>query len=336
MLRAGPKEDPLDFRSRGGGKQAVADKSRHQPGQEKNGNTGPQQKQTNQNAKPSQEASRTKDKLQAGQKLDKNSTAKGTDASKQTNSAGAQQAKDAKAQIQQLKQNIKQEKQPQQDAGPSPERVAAGAAVGNPAFTTGGAMLGVDMGMLAAGGAMIDAWRFVSSLSKDQSEDYEVNPQPAPRSSLTDMPGIDKLADDIDANEAEIEIKTLEFQEAEIAGIEAQYTDNTEHHEWREEYGVDHHEVEAPAGTNVEDLNKVVEKPDQFDIDYVGMNLRDVQLKYNYDRQPQTASHELHLAVREHGDAVMRVRQPARDDYELPPPELAKLDKYADQVMSLG
>lgn len=338
MLRAGPKEDPLDFHANGGGKADIAAKNRQQPEQQNNGDTAPQHKQAeqqlSQNDTPSQEATKVKDKLQAGQQLDKNSTAKGTDASKQTNSAGAQQAKDAKAQIQQLKQNIKQE-QPQQDAAPSPERVAAGAAVGNPAFATGGAMLGVDMGMIAAGGAMIDAWKFMSSLAQDQSSSFGETQEPAPRSPMADMPGIDTPGDDAEQM-ADAEIKALEAQEAELAGIEEAYAENTEHHEWREEQAIDHHEIAAPAGTSADIVHEAERKPDEFDIDYVGMNLRDVQLKYGYDTQPQEAVDQLHAATHTHGDAAMTARKPASDEYELPPPELAKIGQYADQVMSFG
>jgi hypothetical protein len=336
VLRAGPKEDPLDFRGRDGGKQDVAEQKRQQePGQEKHGHAAPH-KQTahaRKDAKPSQEAAKTKDKLQAGQKLDKNSTAKGTDASMQTNSAGARQANDAKAQIQQLKQNIKQDQHPQQTVSPSPERAAAGAAVGNPAFATGGAVLGVDMGMIAAGGALYDLWKFTNSLGQDISSSFDETNTPAPRSPLADMPGVDTSEDDTDAG---AELKALEAQEAELAGIEREYTENTQHHEWREEHGVDYHAIEAPAGEDVQELNKVEEKPDAFDIDYVGMNLRDVQLKYNYDKQPQEAASQLHTATREHGADAMKVRNSISDEYELPPPELAKIGKYADQVMSFG
>ena len=333
MLQAGPKEDPLNFGAEGGGKQDIAAKRGQQPGQQQNGNTAPQQKQADQNVKPSQEAAKVKDKLQAGQALNKNSTAKGVEASKQTNAAGAQQAKDAKAQIAQLKQNIKQE-QPQQDTGPSPGGVAAGAAVNNATFATGGAMLGVDMGLIAAGGAMVDAWKFMNSVAQDKSEPFQTN-APSPRSSLADMPGIDTPDDGADGD-AGAEIQALEAQEAELAGIQDHYTENTEHHEWREDYGVDYHDIEAPAGTNVQDLNMLAEKPDQFDIDYVGMNLRDVQMRYNYDSQPQTAANELHVAVHAHGGNALQAGKPASQSHELSPPEMARLGQYADQVMSLG
>ena len=335
MLQAGPKEDPLDFRAKGGDKQDIAAKRGQQPGQQQNGNTAPQQKQADQNVKPSQEAAKVKDKLQAGQALNKNSTAKGVEASKQTNAAGARQASDAKAQIAQLKQNIKQDQQPQQDARPSPGGVAAGAAVSNSTFATGGAMLGVDMGLIAAGGAMVDAWRFMNSIGQASATASGPTNQPAPRSSLADMPGIHTPDDNAD-DDTGAELKALEAQEAELAGIQDHYTENTEHHEWREDHCVDYHEIEAPAGTNVQDLNVLAEKPDQFDIDYVGMNLRDVQMRYNHDSQPQSAVNDIHAAAHAHGGNALQARKPASETHDLPPPEMAKLGRYADQVMSFG